>query len=175
MRGMRDRPRERTTVRRIDCRRAGSFLLLLARLIVLGAAPLAAQEPGFGVRAGATINPEQFHFGGHFETGPLIEHLSFRPNVEFGLGNRLTTVAFNFEFAYHIPVRHEPFSLYVGAGPALLIYSFNPERGAGRDTSAEGGFNFLFGVQHERGLFGELKLGAIDSPDLKITIGYAFR
>lgn len=174
-RGLRHAPREGTTVRRIERKPERKALFVFAVLIALGSLPLAAQEPGFGVRAGVTVNPEQFHFGGHFETQPLIEHLSFRPNVEFGLGRRLTTVAFNLEFAYYIPVKREPFSLYAGGGPALLVYSFHPESGRGRDTSAEGGFNFLFGVQHERGLFGELKLGAVDSPDLKITIGYAFR
>jgi hypothetical protein len=134
-----------------------------------------AQQAGFGIRAGATVNPDQFHLGGHFETGPLIEHLSFRPNLELGFGDHVTTVAFNFEFAYHIPIQRQPFSLYVGAGPALIIYSFDTESVRGHETNAEGGFNFLFGVEHRSGLFGELKVGAIDSPDVKITVGYTFR
>ncbi|MBS1213321.1 MAG: hypothetical protein H6R26_1938, partial [Proteobacteria bacterium] len=30
-------------------------------------------------------------------------------------------------------------------------------------------------IQHKKGIFGEFKLGVIDSPDFKITIGYSFR
>jgi hypothetical protein len=50
------------------------------------------------------------------------------------------------------------------------FYNFD---GGGSET--EGGFNILLGVQHTRGLFFELKVGAGDSPDLKFGVGYTFR
>ena len=44
-----------------------------------------------------------------------------------------------------------------------------------RDDGVGGGFNMLVGVQHAGGLFSELKVGALDSPTLKFTVGYQFR
>ncbi len=37
------------------------------------------------------------------------------------------------------------------------------------------GFNLLLGAQHRDGLFGEIKLGLGDSPDVKVTVGVAFK
>ena len=54
-------------------------------------------------------------------------------------------------------------------GPALNIIN------AHDDTDAGGGFNFGLGIEHRQGLFGEIKVGVIDSPDFKIGIGYRFR
>ena len=42
------------------------------------------------------------------------------------------------------------------------------------DADVEGGFNVLVGLQHRQGLFTEFKVGAIDSPSVKFTVGYAF-
>ena len=67
----------------------------------LFAVPAAAQD--VGVRAGVSADPDQFYFGGHFETAPLVDRLHFRPNVEIGVGDNVTLVAVNVEFAYHFP------------------------------------------------------------------------
>jgi len=150
--------------------------ILSAVFLGFGLKSASAQEAGFGVRAGASVDPGQFFFGGHFQTGPIIPRLTFRPNLELGIGSDVTTVAINMEVAFWFPLRQQPFDIYAGAGPALLIYSTdrngNPN---GDDTDVEGGFNFLAGIQHKKGLFGEFKLGVIDSPDFKVTIGYSFR
>jgi hypothetical protein len=130
------------------------------------AGPAAAQE--LGVRAGVSVNPDQFYFGGHAETAPLVANLHFRPNLEVGIGDHTTLVAFNIEFAYHFP-SPRAWHVYAGGGPAL---NFIRVRG---ETASEGGLNLLAGVQHARGLFAELKVGTLDSPDVKIGVGYAFR
>jgi hypothetical protein len=129
---------------------------------------LSANAQQVGVRGGVSVDPDQAFFGVHYETRPLIEHLTFRPNLELGVGDDITLVALNFEFAYWIPIQRTAWQLYLGAGPAVNIYSFDD------DTEVEGGFNILLGVQHRRGLFTELKVGTMDSPDLKFTIGYVF-
>ncbi len=131
-------------------------------------------QGGVGVRAGVSVNPDQFYFGGHLELGPVVEKLWFRPNLEIGLGNARTVVALNGEFAYWFPLQRREWSVYVGGGPAVNIISFDQDRFANRDTDVEGGFNFLMGLSHERGFFTELKVGALDSPDLKFGIGYTF-
>jgi hypothetical protein len=53
--------------------RAATSVRRLVVCFVLGfgfAAPAAAQT--FGVRAGASVNPDQFYVGAHLETGELV-------------------------------------------------------------------------------------------------------
>jgi hypothetical protein len=130
--------------------------------------PSAAAAQGLGVRAGASVDPDQFYVGGHYETGALVERLHFRPNLEVGFGDDLTALGFNLEFVYKVPI-DGPWTLYAGGGPALNVYSFNDE------TETDGGVNVLFGAETSNGLFFEVKVGAIDSPDVKFGIGYTWR
>ena len=141
--------------------------IFLAGLVLVALpSPSAAQGPG--VRAGASVEPDQFYVGGHYETSPLVERLYFRPNVELGFGDDITAVGLNLEFVYKVPL-DGPWSLYAGGGPALNIYSFNDE------SETDGGLNFLFGAETSNGLFFEAKVGAIDSPELKFGVGYTWR
>ena len=95
--------------------------------------------------------------------------LTFRPNLEIGFGDDVTLAAINFEFAYWIPLEQHVVEVCISAaGPAINIYAFD----GGSDV--DGGFNILLGLQHRRGLFTELKVGAMDSPDLKFAVGYVF-
>lgn len=142
-----------------------SFLL---GLVLFSSTPAFAQDPG--IRGGISVNPDQFYFGGHLETSPLVDRLYFRPNVEVGIGDDGMLIAANAEFVYKFTTRRA-WNLYAGGGPALNIYM--PE---GRDDSnSEPGVNFLIGVEQARGLFFEFKIGAIDSPDLKFGVGYTWR
>lgn len=137
-----------------------AFLCLTAR-------PVGAQT--FGVRVGASVDPDQFVVGGHFETKDLVDRITFRPNVEVGLGNDLTVTTFNFELAYHFDFPGgKAWNVYAGGGPALVLADSH-----GNDHTG-GGFNLLVGIQSRQGLFGEVKAGMLDSPDFKIVIGYAF-
>jgi hypothetical protein len=142
------------------------FATLLAGL-TLTATPAFAQS--FGVRAGASADPDQFFFGGHYETRPIVKNLTFRPNVEIGVGDDVTLVAFNIEFAYWIDLDNKPWKVYVGGGPAANLYDADDE------TDLQGGFNLMVGAQHRGGLFGEFKVGLIDSPDVKFTVGWVFK
>ena len=135
---------------------AGCFLLL--------AAPAHAQS--VGARAGVSGDPDQFYFGGHVETPPLADRIYFRPNVEIGIGDDTTLIAFNVEFAYHFPAKRG-WEIYAGTGPALNLVRHNGE------TVSGGGLNLLIGAQHARGLFTEFKVGTVDSPRVKFAIGYA--
>ncbi len=147
----------------------------VAMLTLAFANSTAAQEH-VGIRVGVSGDPDQFVFGGHIETAPLLDWLVFRPNAEIGLGSDLVLIAFNLEFAYKMPLDNNPWTVYVGAGPALNILSFSDDhRRRGRDdTELEGGFNILLGAEHGEGLFTEFKVGTSDSPDLKFMIGYSF-
>jgi len=147
--------------------RAASVLFAAAVIGLVAPAPVSASGGG-GLRAGVSGDPDQFYFGGHFDTGFLVERLSFRPNVEVGLGDDVTTVAVNFEFVYWFPLQRQPWSIYTGGGPALVVSDRND------DTETEPGFNLLVGIAHRRGLFAEFKLGLIDSPEIKFGIGFSF-
>ena len=142
---------------------AGAFVVLL----FTAASTASAQT--IGLRVGASAEPDQFYFGAHYETRPLVDRLRFRPNIELGVGDDVTTTALNFEVAYHFPDTSGGWHFYGGAGPALNIYKRNG------DSDAEGGFNVLLGIEHRSGLFFEIKGGAIDSPNFKIGFGYIFK
>jgi len=142
-------------------------LLLAAILVLIGATSAAAQSAG--VRAGVSGSPDQFYFGLHYETEPLVEQVRFKPNFEVGVGNDQTLVAINLEFVGKFPIQSEPWSLYFGAGPALVIDKIN-----NGGTNTGGGFNILLGIEHKKGLFAELKVGFVDSPSIKFGIGYVF-
>jgi hypothetical protein len=136
-----------------------SFMLLAAR----------GRAQDIGLRAGVSGSPDQFYAGVHYETADLVDRLRFRPNVEIGVGDDVTLVALNFEFCYHARLPRTAWSVYGGGGPALNIYR------SANDTTPEGGFNILVGLEHRRGLFTELKVGALNSPSVKFAIGYVFR
>ena len=136
-------------------------------MLFLGS-PAAAQDGG--LRGGLTVDPDQFYFGGHLETSPLVDRLHFRPNVEVGFGDDLTLIAANMEFVYKFPSRGG-WGIYTGGGPALNVYMFEGDD----NSNTEAGLNLLVGVENSRGLFFEFKMGVVDSPDFKFGVGWTFR
>lgn len=143
-----------------------SFLLAVGFLLL---ATGSASAQGVGVRGGVTMNPDQIHFGGHYESPALIEHLHFKPNIEIGVGDDTTLVAANFEFVYKFGEDGD-WHFYAGGGPAVNFYSFDEA-----DGQTEGGVNALIGAESRQGLFFEVKLGASDSPDFKFSVGWVFK
>jgi hypothetical protein len=140
--------------------------ILLATLLC--GVPSAAVGQTIGPHAGISVHPEQFYFGAHAETPPLADRLRFRPSLDVGVGDDVTTAALNVEFAYHFRSA-QPWNVYAGGGPALNIVK------SSGDTNPEPGFNVFLGVAHEDGLFAEVKAGALDSPRLRLGVGYQFR
>jgi hypothetical protein len=149
-------------------RRVLCAFIVIASLVGFSA-PAAAQA-GPGVRTGLSVDPDQWYFGGHFETNALWEELYLRPNLEIGLGDDVTTVAANIEAIYKIPLRNtRGTSFYFGGGPAILIYDHD------NGSDSEAGLNLLGGLEFANNFFFEVKGGLFDSPDLKVGIGYTFR
>jgi len=140
---------------------------LLGALFIL-TVPAAAQDAG--LRGGLSVDPDQFYFGGHIETSPLVDRIHFRPNVEVGFGDDITLIGANMEFVYKFPNRRD-WGLYAGGGPALNVYMFDNVD----DSETDAGLNLLLGVENSRGLFFEFKMGLIDSPDFKFGVGWTFR
>lgn len=134
--------------------------------LVVFAWPVQAQGPG--VRGGVSVDPDQVYVGAHYETEALVERLHFKPNLEIGFGDDLTLVSGNFEFVWKFPPRAD-WTLFAGGGPAVNFYN------ADNFDETEAGFNILVGVENTRGLAFEVKIGTLDSPDLKFGVAYTFR
>jgi hypothetical protein len=147
-----------------------SSLSFLLGVVLFSATPALAQDGG--VRGGISVDPDQFYFGGHLETSPLVDRVHFRPNVEVGIGDDLTLIAANMEFVYKF-TRNRGWNVYAGGGPALNIYMVDSP--GDDDSETEAGFNVLGGIESAGGLFFEFKLGLIDSPELKFGVGYTWR
>ena len=81
----------------------------------------------------------------------------------------------NPEFAYWFPTRRSAWRVYVGAGPSLVVFRHDGGPFGDSRSDVQPGVNFLLGVEHARGLMAELKVGLIDSPAVKFTVGYTFK
>ena len=149
-------------------RRATVVAALSVLALVASSRPASAQGPG--VRAGVSVDPDQFYFGGHYETGELIDQLYLRPNLEVGVGDDVTLVAANIEAIYKIPLKNRRgTAFYLGGGPAINWYDWDDH------SDSEAGVNLLVGLEFNERFFFEVKGGVADSPDLKIGVGYTFR
>jgi hypothetical protein len=159
----------------LDCREKSTWwaavALAAASFAIVPALPAAAQD-GPGIRGGFSANPDQFFIGGHYVSRPMWDQMRFQPNVEAGFGDDRTVVAFNVEFAYWMKLDAD-WHAYVGGGPAMNLFSGN---GKGDDNDDLGpGLTVLAGFRRRSGLLFEVKVGAFDSPDFKLAIGYTFR
>ena len=136
-----------------------------------------SEAAGWGPRLGLTIDPDQVHFGAHVDAGYLANQLRFQPNFEMGIGDNLTVAAFNFDLLYLFNSRMDAWRPYLGGGAGLNIV--DPDNDRRNNSDLEAGLNLVGGI--ERGLSSggrfltELRLGLIDTPDLKWTVGWTFQ
>jgi hypothetical protein len=130
---------------------------------------------GIGPRVGLTVNPDQIHIGGHIDFGDLADNLMMLPNLEIGFGDDVTTVAPSFEVDYRFRSDWGVWTPYLGGGIGPVFYS--PKYG---DSFSKLGLYLQFGVGKgssgsESGhFFLEGKLGLVDAPDFKATVGWTF-
>jgi hypothetical protein len=133
-----------------------------------------AEQGGVGIVGGVSANPEHLYFGVNFMAAKVATNFWFRPGAEVGFGNSSSNVGINGEFIYLIDIRKKPWSVYFGGGPALIIATTYADAPASNNTEVGPGFNFIAGIRKARGLFSEIKVGVIDSPEFKLGIGYTF-
>ena len=142
-------------------------LFLLTTVLCLAATGASAGD--IGLRAGLTSGPDQFHIGAHTDLGTVLPPLRLVPNVEIGFGDNLTLVSLNGDFIYDFA--GSPF----GAGGEIAMQFWNFD-GGGSDTelglSALG--NYRLGLSNGKTLLLEIKIGLMDAPDFKATVGYTF-
>jgi len=98
----------------------------------------------------------------------------FRPNLELALGHHTTSWALNGEVAYFTRSPWQSSEIYLGGGPALNVYLIHSSEIHRRDRGA--GINFVLGfARKHKGPYAEIKAGVMDSPTLKVGVGYTFR
>lgn len=146
--------------------------LILSISLLAGVAQSSDNIP-MGLRAGFTSGPDQFHMGGHAYMGEIFTGVDFTPNVEIGFGSKFTTIALNADFTYSFTeLVNAPWGFYAGAELGLIILDHD------FGSSTDIGLSALCGVtktlDNGHTALGELKLGILDSPDLKLTLGYTF-
>jgi hypothetical protein len=152
-----------------------SLLLILLCGLTAVAGQRSAGFHGVGPRLGLTINPDQFHFGGHIDFGDLAQNLMIIPNIEIGFGDNFTTVAPSFELDYRFRSDWGVWTPYLGGGVGPVFYSW--KHGG---SSSDLGLYMQFGIgkgsagSHSGHFFIEGKLGLVDAPDFKATVGWTF-
>ena len=151
---------------------SGVFSGLLSAVLFFFFTTGTAAAQGIGFQAGATVDPEQFIFGTHFESGDITRGFRFKPAIQGGFSSDFSLVTINLEFLYHIPLGRSRWSLYQGGGPAIVLLRVEEPID---DLSVHAGGVLTFGFAHESGFFSDFKFGGGDSPQLTFVAGYTFR
>ena len=79
-------PREVEACMRHGVNRWLTGLSFFLGVVIFSSTPALAQDGG--IRGGISIDPDQFYFGGHLETSPLVDRLYFRPRLHPIRGSR---------------------------------------------------------------------------------------
>lgn len=161
--------------RRVGLRLWFSLLVTLS----LGSQMASAQESlGFrawGLRGGASIDPDQVHAGIHINAGEFAPRVRFQPSFEVGFGNDLIVGAIHLDALYTF--RRPSWRPYLGGGLGVALIDVDRDRrDRGDDFDVEAGLNLVGGFEWgPRGRYLlELRVGVGDIPDLKVTAGIAF-
>src|SRR5262245_45778775 len=142
-------------------------------IAVLLAGASASWGQGFGPRFGLTSDPDQVHLGLHLPTLRMSPHLGFMVSFEAGVGDDTTLFSGNFDFKYVFSAHAGTWHPYMGGGPALHLADHDQF-----DDQMEVGLGIIGGMQTVTkggGFFAEMRIGVVDSPDLKFTVGWMFR
>jgi hypothetical protein len=146
-------------------------------VVLMAVAAPAHAQGGFGLRGGATLDPDQGFLGMHFVTGPLAGSLRMQPGADVGFGDDVVLAALHIDLAQWIELNPR-WHLYFGGGPAVNIYRFETTvRGGDGEsfTEVEGGFDTLVGFAHDTGWMFEMRVGSSGSPDLRFAVGFTFK
>jgi hypothetical protein len=142
-------------------------LLTMASCLILSSVALAS--PQLGLRAGLTVDPDQFHFGGHLDLGQVLPPLRLVPNVEFGFSSDLTFIALNGDLLYDF--QDTPWSV----GGELGLNFIDPDFGNSQtDLGLSVLGDYRLRLDSGKTLLLEAKIGLVDSPDFKFTVGWNF-
>lgn len=151
---------------------------LLIAALALAAGPAAAQDiafNGWGVRAGASDDPDQVVLGLQADFGTFVRNVRFQPHADLGLGDDVTIFSLTAPAHYLLPV-DGGFTLYGGGG--LTVAWIDSDRPEDRDDAdfeitpmVAGGVEWPVGTGD---LSFELNLSGGDLPAVKLVAGWMF-
>jgi len=158
--------------------------VVVTTLFFAGMAPKAfGQEPaqigfeGWGIRFGASSDPDQVYGGIHFDLGEFVKDVRFRPTLEAGFGDHQTVLQGLGEVHY-VFSHFQNLTPYLGAGLGLLYVNYDDDHPRdGSDT--EGSVCAIGGIETQLGqgtkAFFEVKVGLTDDdPDIKFGLGISW-
>ena len=143
--------------------------------------PVGIGWEGWGVRVGASSDPDQVYGGFHFELGHFARDVRFRPTIEIGVGDDATQIQ-AFAEAHYVFSKVQVWKPYVGGGVGLTFTDIDSDKvpPGVDDSDTELGLMGVGGI--ETGLksgsrfFLEAKIGfGDDDPDFKVGLGWSWR
>ena len=140
--------------------------MIVAAALTAPAAPAFAQVT-FGPRGGVSGEPDQVVLGAHIESPDLGHRVTFRPNFDVGFLSDVTLLTVNLELVHWMPLAKSRWQLYAGGGLGTNVWI------ADDDKRFYGVLNAVFGLQHDAGLFAEMRVGM--EPRVKIMAGYSMK
>lgn len=173
--------------------RTGRIAMKLGRQLValalLGLASMHAEAASagelglrtLGLRAGISMNPDQFHGGVFADVGQIVSKVRLQPSFEFGLGNGVRLGAVNADALYLFDSRR--WRPYAGGGLGINFIDVTDGVGQGDGMDIEPVFNLVAGVEWGNPKPGsrasrryqlEARLGLGDTPDFKLSAGITF-
>nr|MEE4267486.1 hypothetical protein [Candidatus Krumholzibacteria bacterium] len=141
---------------------------LLILILTLSLAAGSAQAAELGARAGLTSGPDQFHIGAHADLGGITPSLRLVPNVEIGFGDDLTFISFNGDVIHDFPGT----GFGVGGELAMQFYDYD-QIGSDTELGLSVLGNLRLNLVNGKTVLLEAKLGILDAPDFKFTVGYS--
>ena len=145
----------------------------------------AVRRFGVGAQGGVGLSPEVIDFGAHATFGPIFRRdISFRPGIEFGVGEVTTLFGINLDVLYAFPgaTQQTRWTPYVGAGPNFTLshrgFETTLQDDSNRfnfsDTDFNTGFNFIAGARSQTGVYFELNATAYGVTNVRLLAGYTF-
>ncbi len=133
----------------------------------------AAVGGSYGIRGGYDFDAEQMMIGAQAELGKIIELARFAPSADYGLGNDLTTLAFNADMRIFLSPPGSSATLYGGVGPTFFITDSD-----GRDAHSKIGLTLSggakFGAGKGRTYNLEGRFGVDTMPSFRLLFGIFF-
>jgi len=151
--------------------RRAAVALFFAAFLVFSAGAASAQS-SINFNGGVSIDPAQVYAGVSWESPDIGGRFRLRPGIDGGFGDGLRLGTINIDLITKFQLGTSGWSLIQGGGPTISIAKSTDFDDAPRELHAGG--SYLFGFQHDNGLFAEFRIGGGGFvPQLKMGVGWA--